>query len=93
MNQERRRPSCAAPPTPARTCVPASPAAQVEFPEGRTTLCLLPAKFHKKLWIKRGSFLIVEGAADEVDGRVTGQILRVLYEDQVKHLKRMAGVW
>jgi probable RNA-binding protein EIF1AD len=66
--------------------------AQVEFPDGHTTLCLLPAKFHKKLWIKKGNYLIIEDTAD-ADARVTGQILAVLFADHVKQLKRMQGVW
>lgn len=65
---------------------------QVEFPDGRTTLCLLPAKFHKKLWIKRGNFLIIENIED-ADTAVTGQILHVLFADDVKRLKKLDGVW
>ena len=68
---------------------------QVEFPDGRSTLCLLPAKFHKKLWVRKGSFLVVEDApaAGEEGSRVTGQIVAVLYADHVKQLRRMPGVW
>jgi probable RNA-binding protein EIF1AD len=66
---------------------------QVEFPDGRTTLCLLPAKFHKKLWIKKGNYLIVEDSPEATDSRVTGQILAVLFVDHVKQLKRMQGIW
>jgi probable RNA-binding protein EIF1AD len=66
---------------------------QVAFPDGRTTLCLLPAKFHKKLWIKKGNYLIVTEDGAEADGRVTGEILAVLFGDHVKQLKRMPGVW
>ena len=73
-----------------------SPPGQVEFPDGRCTLCMLPAKFHKKLWIKKGNFLMVEEAAEArgAEGsRVTGHILTVLFADHVKQLKRMPGVW
>ncbi|KAI3430572.1 hypothetical protein D9Q98_005165 [Chlorella vulgaris] len=66
---------------------------EVAFPDGRTTLCLLPAKFHKKLWIKKGNYLIVTEDGAEADGRVTGEILAVLFGDHVKQLKRMPGVW
>lgn len=65
---------------------------QVEFPDGRRTLCLIPAKFHKKLWIKNGNFLVVE-AVEGVDAAVTGQIVQVLYAEHVKQLQRMPGVW
>ncbi|KAL4422874.1 hypothetical protein ABPG75_009071 [Micractinium tetrahymenae] len=68
---------------------------EVEFPDGRSTLCLLPAKFHKKLWIRKGSFLIVEDAPEaSAEGhRVTGFVAAVLYADHVKQLRRMPGVW
>lgn len=68
---------------------------QVEFPDSRSTLCLLPAKFHKKLWIRKGSFLIVEDApeASSEGHRVTGFVAAVLYADHVKQLRRMPGVW
>lgn len=67
----------------------------MEFPDGRATLCLLPAKFHKKLWVKKGNFLIIEDAPEAAGegSRVTGQILAVLFADHVKQLKRMEGVW
>lgn len=66
----------------------------MEYPDGRSTLVLLPAKFHKKLWIKKGNFLFVEGIEDEgADARVTGQIVRVLFDEDVKQLKKMQGVW
>ncbi|PSC76350.1 RNA-binding EIF1AD [Micractinium conductrix] len=68
---------------------------EVEFPDGRSTLCLLPAKFHKKLWICKGSYCIIEeqAAAAEGERRVTGVIEAVLYADHVKQLRRMPGVW
>ena len=67
----------------------------MEFPDGRSTLCLLPAKFHKKLWVKKGNFLVIEDAPEAAGegSRVTGQILAVLFADHVKQLKRMPGVW
>jgi probable RNA-binding protein EIF1AD len=69
--------------------------AQVEFADGRRTLCLLPAKFHKKIWIKRGTFLIIQTieSSELGDSAITGQITQVLYADHVKQLKRMVGVW
>lgn len=81
-------------PTPPH-CLPRCLLTQVEFPDGRSTLCLLPAKFHKKLWVKNGNFLIVEDAPEAAGegSRVTGQILAVLFADHVKQLKRMPGVW
>ena len=67
----------------------------VELPNGERTLMLLPARFHRKIWIRKGSYVIVEMLADHehVDESVRGQIARVLMQDDVKHLKSMEGVW
>jgi translation initiation factor IF-1 len=85
-------PAAADPRLPAPPSLAPPTTAQVEFPDGRTTLCLMPAKFHKKLWIKNGNYLIVEEEAG-AEGRVTGQILAVLFTDHVKQLRKMPGVW
>lgn len=66
---------------------------EVERPDGKTTLCLLPAKFHKKIWIRRGSFVIVESNEAVEDERITGQIVRVLMKDDIKYLQSLEGVW
>ncbi len=72
-----------------------SHALQVETADGRQTLSMLPQKFNKKLWVKRGGFVLVEegGPEAEAAGKVTCSIVQVLYEDQVKALKRMQGAW
>lgn len=44
------------------------------------------------MWIKRGTFLIIEDA-DLPEERVTGQVVSVLYADHVKQLKKVAGLW
>lgn len=67
-------------------------APQVQFPDGKRTLCLIPARFHKKLWIKRGNYLIIENV-EETDAAVTGQVIQVLFTDHVKQLKKIGGVW
>jgi probable RNA-binding protein EIF1AD len=67
---------------------------EVEFPCGRSSLALIPARFHKTLWIKRGTFLVVEDLGEGAgEARVTGQIVRVLYAEQVRALRKLAGVW
>lgn len=80
------------PPPPPLTAPPPLPP-QVGFPDGRRTLVLLPARFHKKLWIKRGNYLIVEESCEGGDAAVTGQIVHVLFADDVKQLKKVPGVW
>lgn len=67
---------------------------QVEFPDGRQTLVLMPAKFNKKLWVKRGGYLLVEDSpAAGDDSKITGTIVSVLYDDHIKQLSKMPGVW
>ncbi len=67
----------------------------MRHPNGRETLALLPARFNKKLWVRRGGYLIIEDSpeASADGGAVTGSIITVLYEDQVKQLKKLPGVW
>ena len=48
------------------------------------------------LWVKRGGYLIVEtgdGSGAQHDGAVTGTIVRVLYKDDIRTLKRRYDVW
>ncbi|KAG2489844.1 hypothetical protein HYH03_011647 [Edaphochlamys debaryana] len=67
---------------------------EVEFPDGRQTLVMMPAKFNKKLWVKRGGFLLIEASEEaQQDTKVTGTIVGVLYDDQIKQLSKMPGVW
>ncbi len=52
--------------------------AQVELPDGRVTLCIMPHKFNKKLWVRKGGFVIVEEHEDAAtDTKVTGTIVQV----------------
>jgi translation initiation factor IF-2 len=55
----RRAAASRRPPRPPLNPNPAAPC-QVEYPDGRATLVLMPAKFNKKLWVRRGGYLIVE---------------------------------
>lgn len=70
----------------------------VELPDGHKALVILPARFHKKIWIRKGSFVIVKAIRDEEeDGErfFTGEIVRVLLKDDVKYLKSLKkdNVW
>lgn len=66
---------------------------QVYFVDGTSSLVLLPAKFNKKLWIGKGSYLIVEQNRSSTDkDRITGSIDRVLHEGDVKELMKQ-GLW
>lgn len=66
---------------------------EAETADGRQLLCFLPAKFNKKLWIKRGGYIIVEEGDADAEDKVTATIVKVLYEPDVKALKKLAGVW
>ncbi|MCO5563628.1 hypothetical protein L7F22_017275 [Adiantum nelumboides] len=65
---------------------------QVEDEVFARTLCLLPAKFNKTLWIRKGSFVVVEEGdregALESGNKVTGVICQVLFGEQIRALKR-----
>ncbi|KAI5062969.1 hypothetical protein GOP47_0021516 [Adiantum capillus-veneris] len=65
---------------------------EVEDEGNATTLCLLPAKFNKILWIRKGSFVVVEEGdrerALESGNKVTGIICQVLFEEQIRSLKK-----
>jgi probable RNA-binding protein EIF1AD len=56
----------------------------------------MPAKFHKKLWVKRGGYLVVEHSAEaaaDAGSRVTGTIKNVLYDEHIRQLKKTPGAW
>jgi len=65
-------------------------------------LAILPTKFHKLVWVKRGDYVMVEvgdtvsqdtGTEDpKNDGGIRHMISHILYKDQVKHLKSK-GLW
>ena len=65
---------------------------EVEFENGETTLCMIPARFNKKLWIRRGGLVIVEQTVTEAtDAKVTANVVAVLYPEHLKHFRK-AGV-
>ena len=68
----------------------------METADQRQLLCLLPARFHKKLWIRRGSFVIIrEGNAAEGEAKVTASIeaiLQVQSNDRDASCGEMAGL-
>ncbi|KAH7443938.1 hypothetical protein KP509_02G056800 [Ceratopteris richardii] len=65
---------------------------EVEDENNIATLCLLPAKFNKVLWVRRGSFVLVEGGdhekVSEFGSKVTGIICQVLFDKQIRGMKR-----
>eukprot|EP00978_Attheya_sp_CCMP212_P004438 scaffold9688_cov60-Attheya_sp.AAC.9 len=73
--------------------------ALLSHPVDRTPqLALLPTKFRKLVWLKRNDYVIVRSGDAETDtthnmeGGVRYMISKILYKDQVKHLKTK-GLW
>ncbi len=67
----------------------------VMLPDGHHALVILPAKFRKQIWIRKGGFVIVQVTVDEEDGNgqrsFNGEIVRVLLRDDEKHLRSLEG--
>ncbi|KAH7479213.1 hypothetical protein KRP22_010739 [Phytophthora ramorum] len=66
---------------------------------GTKAVTMLPTKFRKLIWVKRGDFLIVsEGDGGETTtakgkkGAVTSIVEHILYKDQIKNLK-LKDLW
>lgn len=54
---------------------------------------MLPQKFNKKLWIRKGGYVIVEEEEKAAaDTKVTGLIITILYDEHIKQLKKR-GEW
>mmetsp|Transcript_36229 Transcript_36229/g.58196 ORF Transcript_36229/g.58196 Transcript_36229/m.58196 type:complete len:233 (+) Transcript_36229:102-800(+) len=68
---------------------------EVEKPDSCQTLIRVPAKFSKILWVRKGTFVLAhfEEHAAEDGGKVTGELLRVLYADQIKEMRKRPGMW
>ncbi|XP_022942753.1 probable RNA-binding protein EIF1AD [Cucurbita moschata] len=60
--------------------------------QGEKSLALFPAKFQKSMWIKRGSFVVVDESgkknALESGSKVACIVSRVLYFEQVRQLQK-----
>ncbi len=50
----------------------------------------MPTKFRKNVWIKRGDYCIIEPI--EEGDKVKGEIVRVLYKEQIRFIKS-ENVW
>ena len=62
---------------------------EVQFEDKTTTLCMIPAKFNKKLWIRRGGLVIIDKTVKgETDAKITGTVAAVLYPEHLKHFKK-----
>jgi len=61
-------------------------------------LAVMPQKFRKLVWVKRGDFVIVSGASTDIEvtkgngGAIRYRVKYILYKDQIRHIKKV-GVW
>eukprot|EP00948_MAST-09A_sp_MAST-9A-sp1_P001301 g1301.t1 len=67
-------------------------------PPKTSGLCRIPTKFRRLIWVRKGSYLIVNGSESDyetakgVKGRVIYEVKHVLNEDQIQHIKD-EGLW
>ncbi|KAK1409265.1 hypothetical protein QVD17_35791 [Tagetes erecta] len=63
--------------------------------KGDKTLAIFPAKFQKSMWIKRGSFVVVDDSgreeAVESGRKVACVVVQVLFHEQVRVLQKSPG--
>lgn len=68
------------------------------MPSGEKQLALLPTKYNKLIWMKRGDYVIVtesEGQFTTASGKqngVSSLIEHILMKDQIHHIKK-EGLW
>eukprot|EP01087_Luapelamoeba_hula_P020211 TRINITY_DN6857_c0_g1_i1.p1 TRINITY_DN6857_c0_g1~~TRINITY_DN6857_c0_g1_i1.p1 ORF type:complete len:211 (-),score=60.69 TRINITY_DN6857_c0_g1_i1:178-810(-) len=75
---------------------------EVQYPNGEQILCLLPAKFNKTIWIKRGQYVIIEPFTElmnnkhknknTITAKIKGRVVFILLNDHVKQFKKL-GKW
>ncbi|KAG1667290.1 putative RNA-binding protein EIF1AD [Nymphon striatum] len=63
---------------------------EVETAKGDRFLASMPTKFRRNVWIKKGDYVMVEPIPEGVKVKV--EIIRILYKEQIKYIKRM-GMW
>ncbi|CAG8518737.1 5562_t:CDS:2 [Dentiscutata heterogama] len=65
---------------------------EVQYYDGTVTLCILPPKFRSLVWVKRGSYVIIEPLEPDKVKKIGGEIVHILFPEHVKHLKS-EGIW
>ncbi|KAG0317473.1 putative RNA-binding protein eif1ad [Dissophora globulifera] len=64
----------------------------VQFSDGDELLVNLPPKFRSLVWVKRGSYVIIQPADEDDRTKVGGDITAVLFPDHIKQYKQ-EGIW
>ncbi|MES1916533.1 MAG: hypothetical protein MHM6MM_008353 [Cercozoa sp. M6MM] len=65
---------------------------QVASAQGVEYLARIPARFVKRVWVKKGGFVTVIGGDEEDNVQVSKQVSRILGEQHIQHLYEQ-GVW
>ena len=65
---------------------------EVEYPNRVKTLAMIPMKFNKLVWTKRGDYVIISTSHVSNRGKIKGLVKHVLFERHIKHLQEI-GVW
>jgi len=71
---------------------------EVQYPNQERILCLMPAKFRKTVWVKKGGYVMIEPFKELIkkdkykDEKLLGRIMHILLPQQIKELKK-AGIW
>ncbi|CBJ25456.1 conserved unknown protein [Ectocarpus siliculosus] len=67
---------------------------EIMLANGEPSLALLPTRFRKLIWVKRGDYLITSTSAGDFEtsagetGKVRHRVEHILNKDQIKHLKK-----
>jgi probable RNA-binding protein EIF1AD len=65
---------------------------ELELEGGGSELAMLPNKFKKLIWVRRGDYVIASSSADDCttatgdEGKVRYMIKHILSKEQIKHL-------
>ncbi|EGE05619.1 hypothetical protein TEQG_04628 [Trichophyton equinum CBS 127.97] len=63
----------------------------VELPSKESILVELPARFRSTIWMKRGTFVVVDSTAlEERDNKLSGEIVNIIRDDKAW---RKADFW
>ncbi|KAF9150530.1 putative RNA-binding protein eif1ad [Mortierella sp. AD011] len=65
---------------------------EVQFKNGEEILVNLPPRFRSLVWVKRGSYVIIQPAEEEDKTKVSGDIVAILFPDHIKQYKQQ-GIW
>jgi len=70
----------------------------VQKPDASHTLCRIPSKFVKILWVRSGSFIVARFDGEDLEDddankdKITGEMTRALYDIQQKEMRKN-GRW